>query len=61
MLKKLFFKINYCDIDRLPFLAPIGDAVAKVWDGFTAYTDCACCLGTRLLMFGALCFWLGSM
>lgn len=60
-LLKLFFKVNMCDIDRLQFLAPLGDAVATLWDAFTAFTDCACCLGTRLIILTLLSFYLGTL
>lgn len=46
----LRYLLNFCDIDRLKFLAPIGDAVTAIWNGFTFGTDCTCCLGTRLIL-----------
>ena len=50
LLTRICYALNPCDIDRLRFLAPIGDALAALWDGFTSFTDCACCLGTRLAL-----------
>lgn len=60
-MKKILYAINPCDIDRLRILAPIGDALAALWDGFTAFTDCACCLGTRLAFVIALAFYAGTL
>lgn len=60
-MKKILYAINPCDIDRLRFLAPLGDALAALWDGFTAFTDCACCLGTRLALVIALAFFAGTL
>lgn len=60
-LLKIFYAGNPCDIDRMRILAPVGDALAALWDGFTAFTDCACCLGTRLALALALAFYLGTL
>lgn len=58
---KWYHQINPCDIDRFNFLAPLGDALAALWDTFTFGTDCACCLGTRLTLLMILCICLGTM
>lgn len=50
--KLLRHQLNPCDYDRYRGLSAFGDGVAKVWNLFTAGTDCPCCLGFRL--FGAL-------
>lgn len=42
--------INPCDIDRAKVLAPLGDALHRVWAVFTYGTECTCCLGTRVIM-----------
>lgn len=61
----LKYRLNMCDIDRYAVLAPIGDAVAKLWQLLTYGTDCPCCLGTRFI--GALVAaagvgaWIGSL
>lgn len=52
MKTPLKYLLNPCDYDRFRGLSPLGDGVAKVWNLFTAGTDCPCCLGFRL--FGAL-------
>lgn len=41
-MTKLRYRLNPCDIDRDPKLARIGDALAWVWEKFTAGTDCPC-------------------
>ena len=48
MKTPLKFMLNPCDVERHPSLAPIGDALASLYDRFTAGTDCPCCLGARL-------------
>lgn len=58
---KWYYAFNPCDIDRKKFLAPLGDTLATVWDTFTAFTDCACCLGTRLVVWTALCVYVGTL
>ena len=42
-------RLNPCDIDRYPALAPIGDALHGLYQAFTWGTDCTCCLGARVL------------
>lgn len=43
--------LNPCDIDRLPALAPIGNAVYAWFSLFTKGTDgCGCCIGFRVLL-----------
>ena len=44
-----YHRVNACDIARVRVLAPVGDAIAWLWQAFTAGTECPCCLGTRLL------------
>lgn len=46
----LRYRLNPCDYERYRVLAPIGDALAVIWETFTAGTDCPCCLGTRLFL-----------
>ena len=46
----LAYRLNPCDIARFAVLAPLGDALAATYRGFTYGTDCQCCLGTRLLI-----------
>lgn len=60
-MTKLRYRLNPCDIDRDPKLARIGDALAWVWEKFTAGTDCPCCLGTRLVVSHALAFGLAYL
>lgn len=45
----LKYLLNPCDYDRHRGLTALGDGVAKVWNLFTAGTECPCCLGFRLL------------
>ena len=45
----LKYLLNPCDFERLPVLAPVGDALASLYAAFTANTDCPCCLGGRLV------------
>lgn len=61
LLINICYALNPCMNTRLRFLAPIGDALAALWDGFTAFTDCACCLGTRLAIALVLAFYLGTL
>lgn len=42
-LKTLYFKVNPCDIDRMPFLAPVGDWLAS-WA-----SECPCCNSARVV------------
>ena len=42
-------RLNPCDIDRYPALAPLGDALHGLYQAFTWGTDCTCCLGARVL------------
>lgn len=58
---RIFYACNPCMNTRMRILAPIGDALAALWDGFTAFTDCACCLGTRLALVIALAFFAGTL
>lgn len=55
----LKYLINPCDIDRARVLAPVGDLLHKVWQGFIYGTDCTCCLGSRLVVWTAAVFMLG--
>lgn len=43
-MTQLKYLLNPCDVDRLPFLAPIGDAVAKL------AVECPCCNGFRIII-----------
>lgn len=48
----LKYLLNFCDIDRLPVLAPIGDALAALFDRFFREPthDCPCCMAVRVLL-----------
>lgn len=61
LLTNICYALNPCMNTRMRILAPIGDAVAMLWDAFTAFTDCACCLGTRLIILTLLSFYLGTL
>lgn len=61
LLTRICYALNPCMNTRMRILAPIGDALAALWDGFTAFTDCACCLGTRLALVIALAFYAGTL
>lgn len=50
----LRYRLNPCDIARFRILAPVGDALAAVWNAFTYGTECNCCLGTRLILWTAV-------
>lgn len=41
--------LNPCSSYSMDFLSLYKNVVSSVWRVFTADTDCACCLGTRLL------------
>jgi hypothetical protein len=45
----LRYRLNPCDTERYRVLAPVGDSLAALYDRFTAGTECACCLGMRLI------------
>lgn len=45
----LRYWLNPCDMERHPALVRVGDALAWIWDTLTAGTDCACCLGARVV------------
>ena len=49
MKTKLRYLLSPCDVERLPALAPIGDALHGLYQAFTWGTDCTCCLGARVL------------
>lgn len=57
-----YHRVNPCDIARLRPLAPVGDAMAWLWEKFTWGTECPCCLFTRLalalLLAGGIGAWL---
>ena len=53
-------RFNWCDIDRFPCLAPIGDFFARLWRVYTAFTDCPCCLAVRFTVMLLIAFWLGT-
>lgn len=59
MKPHLKYRLNPCDIDRFKALAPIGDALAGLWEGFVASTECPCCLGTRLTLTVILALGIG--
>lgn len=61
MSTKWYYLINPCDMDRYKGLAPIGDALAKIFQWFTAGTECQCCLGTRIVLLAALSFTAGAV
>lgn len=44
MKTPLKYRLNPCDIDRLPKLKPLGGFFAL----FAYGTDCTCCLGARI-------------
>lgn len=50
----LWFRLNPCDIARYDWLAPIGDAVAKLTPA------CACCAGFRMIAALAIGVGLGA-
>lgn len=54
-------RVNPCDIDRDPRLAPIGDALHNLYSLFTKGTECTCCLGTRLVALAIVSFVLGAL
>jgi hypothetical protein len=60
-VSKLHYQINPCDMDRFKFLAPIGDALAAIYEGFNAGTECVCCRGARLVALAVLSFTLGAV
>ena len=49
MKTKLRYLLSPCDVERLPALAPIGDALHGLYQAFIWGTDCTCCLGARVL------------
>lgn len=57
----LKYLLNPCDLDRHKVLEYLGDGIAAVWRGFTAGTECPCCLGTRLIAGLALAFLAGAL
>ena len=61
MARKLRHMLNPCDVDRFEPLSAVGDALALVWDALTHGTECACCLGARLLAVTAAAFGLGYL
>lgn len=54
----LKYKLNPCDMDRYPVLAPLGDVFASVTKLFTV--ECNCCTGARILVGIAASFALGG-
>lgn len=61
MSTKWYDLINPCDMDRYKGLAPIGDALAKIFQWFTAGTECSCCLGARVVFLAGLSFVSGAV
>lgn len=57
----LKYLLNPCDYDRHRGLTALGDGAAKLWNLFTAGTECPCCLGFRLLSAIAVAFGLGAL
>lgn len=45
--------LNPCDLERLRFLAPVGDLLAAFYQRLTDGTDCPCCLGARIVAVAA--------
>lgn len=60
-MKLTRYNFNPCDMDRFKAIAPIGDALAFIWDTFTGGTECNCCLGTRLVVALAAALCLGLL
>ena len=54
-------KLNPCDIDRYPVLAPLGDMLAASFKLLTYGTDCPCCLAVRVALLAAASFTLGAV
>lgn len=54
-------QFNPCDIDRLPCLAPVGDALARFFEyAFRKPTDdCPCCMAVRIILLTAAAFVAG--
>ena len=53
------YVLNPCDTERHRSLVRLGDAMARLWEGFTAGTECPCCLGFRLLAVALAAFAFG--
>lgn len=53
-------QLNPCDVDRFRGLAAVGDALAFLFERFTAGTECICCLGMRLVALAVGSFALGA-
>lgn len=56
-------RFNPCDIDRLPCLEPIGDALAHLFNSaFRKPThDCPCCMAVRIIILTAAAFAVGYL
>ena len=59
----LKYRLNPCDIDRLPALATIGDALAEFFEAaFRRPThDCPCCMAVRVIILTAVAFAAGYL
>lgn len=56
-------RLNPCDIDRLPWLADVGDVLAFFFERvFRKPThDCPCCMAIRILILTAAAFAAGYL
>lgn len=56
-------RLNPCDIDRLPWLEPIGDELAYLFDVTMRKPthDCPCCMAVRIIILAAAAFAVGYL
>lgn len=56
-------RVNPCDIDRLPELAPVGDALAILFNRFFREPthDCPCCMAVRIILVTSVAFAAGYL
>ena len=56
-------RLNPCDIDRLPVLAKIGDALALFFNTFfrNPTHDCPCCMAVRIFILAAAAYTAGYL
>ena len=55
------YNFNPCDLERFRGLVVVGDALAWLFERFTAGTECVCCLGMRVALLTLGAFTLGAV